>query len=66
MHVSTHSGSRPTARRCRKKRFRTRFSLAAETGAKVTFVTVTEPFHTFSLGAAEQIPGHACRTLGGT
>ena len=29
-------------------------SLAAETGAKVTFVTVTEPFHTFSL-VAEQI-----------
>ena len=28
-------------------------ALAAETGAKVTFLTVVEPFHTFSLGVAQ-------------
>jgi nucleotide-binding universal stress UspA family protein len=50
--------------------------LAAETGAKVTFLTVIEPFHTFSLGVDQleetpdtyrkQMQEHATRILAGT
>jgi nucleotide-binding universal stress UspA family protein len=50
-------------------------ALAAETGAKVTFLTVIEPFHTFSLGVDQleetpdtyrkQMQEHATRILAG-